>query len=83
MENEARNVLKIMIDLSSSDKLNKRFEAIDITKSKGTGFILVSGNQRDIGNIIKINNSICNYLQYFKDDLYSKKIGFLMPDCIA
>lgn len=60
MENEARNVLKVMIDLSHSDKINKRFEPLDQSKNKGTGFILVSGNQKDIGKIIKINNSICN-----------------------
>eukprot|EP00347_Sterkiella_histriomuscorum_P013484 403364537 len=83
MENEARHVLKIMIDMSHSDKINKRFESLDTSKSKGTGFILVSGNMFEIGRILKINNSICNYLQYFKDDLYSKKIGQLMPDCIA
>ena len=62
MENEARHVLKIMIDMSHSDKINKRFESFDASKSKGTGFILVSGNMFDIGRILKINNSICNYL---------------------
>lgn len=44
MENEARNVLKVLIDMTHSDKINKRFDDIDSSKSKGTGFILVSGN---------------------------------------
>ncbi|CDW89009.1 UNKNOWN [Stylonychia lemnae] len=83
MENEARDVYKIMVDMTHSDKINKRFEQIDISKNKGNGFVLISGNQKDLGMILKINNLVCNMLQYFKDDLYMKKIGVLMPDSIA
>lgn len=83
MENEAREVYKIMLDMNNSDKINKRFESIDISKSKGTGFILVSGNYQDLGKIIKLNNNVCNQLLFFKDDLVGKKIEVLLPDSVA
>ena len=79
MENEAREVYKDMIELSNSDKINQRFEGLDASKIKGSGFILVSGNYSDLGLILKLNNAVCNYLQYFKDDLIGKKIEHIMP----
>jgi hypothetical protein len=61
MENEARGVYKIMFDMNNSDKINRRFENLDLgAKSKGTGFILVSGNYANLGRIVKLNNSLCN-----------------------
>lgn len=39
----------------------------------------MSGNQINIGDIIKLNNTLCNTLQYFKEDLIGKKIETLMP----
>lgn len=85
MENEARGVYKILFDLNSSDKINRRFDNIDglTNKSRSSGFILVSGNSKDLGKIIKLNNTLCNQLNYFKDDVLGKKIEFLLPESIA
>jgi len=60
MENEARAVYKVMYDMNNAAKINRRFENIDLNKSRSTGFILVSGNYNSIGQIIKLNNTICN-----------------------
>ncbi len=62
MENEARTVYKILFDLNSSDKINRRFDNIEglPSKSRSSGFILVSGNAHDLGRIVKLNNTLCN-----------------------
>ena len=83
MENEAKQVYKIMLELNSSDKINKRFEGLDASKAKGAGFLLVSGNCNDLGTISKLNNTVCNYLQYFKEDLVGKKVEQIMPESIG
>lgn len=43
----------------------------------------MGGNFSDLGSIIKLNNSVCNSLEFFKDDLVGKKIETLLPNSIA
>lgn len=83
MENEARTVYKVMYDMNNAAKINRRFENFDISKSRSTGFVLVSGNFSNIGQILKLNNTICNQLHYYKEDLIGKRIEVLLPDAIS
>ena len=43
------------------------------------GFVLISGNFKDMGKVLKLNNKLASLVSFNKGELIGKPVGILMP----